>query len=408
MAGEHNQGVREDLKYAVSLIELETGTVRATFRGHTSEASAIGFTSGGEIAFAATKGSVILWSVQSGDAVERFERPDMMGAVDLSPDGRTALITAGPRMELRDVSSGAVLKTFGRPGLSVSLIKPLDAHTVAMKTQPQLVPVDDEDETVDLWNFSKGAAKEVIGSRDFRVLTAISTAAPKGDHVILTGGTDGAAVWRRNGGALTRTLLESGGGVDSVLLSADGTRAMVRVEGENAQFWSLTGRSPKKVERKAGWFGEAAFSKNAELVVLGDKDGGVTIWDFKTAKQIRRFSNADSQVRCVAISPDSKYVFAGGRDSSRLWNVRTGKPVLTEALEALKICCPFAFSREGRSAIASADDGLITGIRTMDVFVPGSADQRAHQRLHWQITSGWRIQVTTMVRSSFGIWQKPS
>jgi WD40 repeat protein len=83
------------------------------------------------------------------------------------------------------------------------------------------------------------------------------------------------------------------------------------------------------------WVTGLALSRDGTLLVSGDDDGQVLVWDIATGKELKRWK-VKGWVYALALSPDSKQVLVservprvfdpGRHDGIRLWDRTTGTP----------------------------------------------------------------------------------
>ena len=59
------------------------------------------------------------------------------------------------------------------------------------------------------------------------------------------------------------------------------------------------------------------------VIASGSADTSVIIWNLRSGNRYRTFDESTDAVYAVQLSPDGKFVAAGGRDGKlRLWNLR--------------------------------------------------------------------------------------
>jgi RNA polymerase sigma factor (sigma-70 family) len=74
--------------------------------------------------------------------------------------------------------------------------------------------------------------------------------------------------------------------------------------------------------------GALAFSKDGKKLASGSLDMTVSLWELPSGKELRRITQVDGYVTCVALSPDGKVIGAGYQAHGFfLWDAATGKEV---------------------------------------------------------------------------------
>jgi serine/threonine protein kinase len=122
----------------------------------------------------------------------------------------------------------------------------------------------------------------------------------------------------------------------TVSLSADGKRLLAFANSglAGAQVWDLPTRtilSDIGLLTTGRSFAAGVISPNGAVVVLGDRNGGVSVWDAATGKLIRELGKFPAPVGNVSVSPDGARVLAstGGNFAWRIWELASGAEVPT-------------------------------------------------------------------------------
>ncbi len=132
--------------------------------------------------------------------------------------------------------------------------------------------------------------------------------------------------------------------------SADGT----------ARVWEVpSGREVMRIVHQ-GEVGNVAFSRDARFLATGSSDFTARVSEVPSGREIVRVQ-FKAPVYQVAISPDGNYLAAASGDntSGLLWEIKTGRMVLTSELPASAV----AFSQDGRYLAVATIQGLVKVLR---------------------------------------------
>lgn len=103
-----------------------------------------------------------------------------------------------------------------------------------------------------------------------------------------------------------------------------------------------------------------AFSPNGKFVVTGSMDNTIKLWDFKSGKEIRSFSEHTGPIRTVFFSPDGSKILSASADNKALvYDVETGA-VLVEIIQKKDRLWKACFSPDGSKILTMADRGVIS------------------------------------------------
>ncbi len=68
-----------------------------------------------------------------------------------------------------------------------------------------------------------------------------------------------------------------------------------------------------------------ASNSNAPIVISGDEDGNLTLWNQRTGESLRTLPGHRAAIRSLAISPSNQWLVSGGDDGIKTWNLNTGE-----------------------------------------------------------------------------------
>ena len=113
-----------------------------------------------------------------------------------------------------------------------------------------------------------------------------------------------------------------------------------------------------KLVREFGNIGEVtsvAFSPDSRTALSGSEEA-LTLWDIKTGKQIISFTGYGGAISSVAFSSDGRTALSGSSDNTmKLWDIATGREIRTFAAHKVGVTA-VAFSPDGRTALSGSSD----------------------------------------------------
>ncbi len=250
----------------LKLWNLETEREPLTLKGHMSAVRGVAMDLSGRVLSGALNGGLAVW----GDSGIRYKMRRLPGherqinGVALSADGRVAASASDDRtVKLWDVESGSELRT-------------LQGHTgpvlgVAMSADGQLAISASEDKTLRVWKVESG--------RELHVLVG---------HT---------------------------GVVRGVAISADGKIAASASGDRTVKVWDLqTATELRTMRGHTSFIRGVGISSDGRLIVSASGDKTLRLWEFGSGRQLAVF-NANTALRCCAISADGKTLVAGGGHS---------------------------------------------------------------------------------------------
>lgn len=239
----------------------------------------------GRLALAADCWSMKLWDTATGRCLRTFEPPQltgdrMIGAIALSPDGRTVLSGGwDKRLHLWDVKNGALVRTF-------------TGHT----------------DWVQSGCFSGDGRQVLSGSG---------------------GGLDASAepdlrLWDVASGECLHVFRGPQGAIDAVCFSGNGQFAIAGGRDSMIRIWDIGDGTCRK-NWPAHAAGVTALCRVGSRLLSAGRDGLVKLWDGGGRLQ-RTFTGHVGAVGTVTASRDGRLALSGGADHFlRLWDVDTGR-----------------------------------------------------------------------------------
>jgi WD40 repeat protein/transcriptional regulator with XRE-family HTH domain len=262
--------------------------------------------------------TVRVWDVQTGTCQNILRgHVGMIWCVALSPDG-TRLVTGGDDETVRvwDVQTGACLHVLhGHTGTILSL---------AFHPTANLFASGDEEGHINIWNTSSGHDCNTLQVHTRRAASLAFN--PEGTR-LACGSYDGTVeVWQFEVGSLPRRLRTLQGHslwVSAVTFGPGGLLASTSYNG-NVRLWNVEkGRCLSTFQGYSSVISALAFSPDGHMLVHGDDNGILKIWQIDQAGQSRclnTFRGHKGRIWSVAFSPDGRFFATGGDDPVvKLW-----------------------------------------------------------------------------------------
>ncbi|MGH7173034.1 MAG: WD40 repeat domain-containing protein [Gemmataceae bacterium] len=304
--------------------------------GHNGDA--VAFSPDGKILASVNPGGEIcLFDPASGKelAVLGKHNHDNVPVLVFSPDGRI-LASSGqdvtirlwdvarrkPQFVLRSEDTTAFPIVFSRDG------KWLISGGGTQKN-PQQWDSPWEHPAIRVWDTATGKQLRVFKDTDVRGRVCSLALAPDG-RTLAVSSQDKLRLWDVTTGKVLRTLSGShrhNWPVSRLCFSPDGKLLAGGLD-NTVGLWDVESGRLLSVDANdsASNLACVALSGAGRLLAVGDGDGYLSLWDFRTRQLIRRFHGHDTRVLRVAFSPDNKILASiSAYDRLRAWDVATGR-----------------------------------------------------------------------------------
>lgn len=212
-------------------------------KGEYTNIIACGFSPDGRFALTAGHQTMVLWSTETGKAITFWTAPSEVESLDLTPNGDYALLgLADFSVVLFDVKRGGIERTFYHESR---------VRSVALSNDGKLALSGSEDQTARLWNVETGA--ELFNWKHEAEVVTVALS-PAGDRALTVAKYDKAVIWNT----------QSGKAIGELPLGASAIR-------------------------RGQAFTSAAFSSDGRLLLTGDSDRTVQLWDVASLKELHRW-----------------------------------------------------------------------------------------------------------------------
>jgi WD40 repeat protein len=307
------------------------------------------------VAVAENAGVLKLLDATTGELLRAFEgRSASVSQAAYSPDGRRVIsASADGTLNLWDVATGRLTRTFGRPSDRAG------ESAVAFSPDGRSLVSGSGDGILKFWDITTGKLRHSVEGHGNRVVASVSYS-PDGRRVV-SGGHDWTfKIWDAASAKLVRGFRQELQ-VMAVAFSPDGRSVISDGGGERAlKLWDVgTGNLLRAFPGDPSYVLSIAFSRDGHSIVSGSSNNSVKLWDVATGKLRRTFEGHSDAVWAVAFSPDARSALSGSSDRTlKLWNVGSGD--LLRTLNAhLGPVKSVAFAPNGINAASASLDGTV-------------------------------------------------
>ena len=268
------------------------------------------------------------------------------------------------------VDEGARLSVPRRPMTGVvGQIRAFDGHTGAVRDVrfapgSEFILSGGDDKTVRLWDVGGGADRRFEGAiNPIRAVAfadngqkIVAASVPAAD---LNGAT--LHVWPLAGGAeLARIPLDDAKPASGIALSADGRLLVLGDANGNVCLYDL--KQEKLIKQYAGHTGNVLavdISRDGNRIVSGGEDGTIRVWQRNAEKQLTQLTGHEGPVLDVVLLPNETEVLSAGADNTlRRWDIQSGKQ-LNQYVGHRRAVTSVDVTDDGRFAVSASVDSTV-------------------------------------------------
>jgi WD40 repeat protein/serine/threonine protein kinase/DNA-binding XRE family transcriptional regulator len=275
-----------------------------------------------------TDGIVTLFDVETGEIIHQLIDDQPIMAVTFSPDGQTALIGAGYRFAqkvepghiiLWDVETGEEIRRFeGQPYVVFDVEFSPDGKRAISSGNGAIVI---------LWDVETG--QEIRRFEDFFVDSEWPGESywdvefsPDGRSILASYAQGPLIQWDAETGEQTNQLVgHVDTGAPGVTFNKDGQKAVSGGFDAQAILWDMEkGDVIRRFTNHAGSLGQVQFSPDDKLLLGSSSDGTSSLWDVETGDVLRRYGNG--WIMKFIFSENGRQALAGYRNGAlELWRM---------------------------------------------------------------------------------------
>ena len=286
-----------------------------------SDVTSLAFSKDGRsLATFSRDGDIRVWNIASSSVTQTFKRDKGDSSPSfLAARGQFALIGSDGQAKIRDLESGAVIRSLQLPAPKVSgLSSTEDGKTLAGGGKD---PASVSANLLRVWDSD--------GKQRFQVPAGI-------------------------------------GGLSAMIFSPDGQTLIAAAYDTDVRVWNArNGELVKVMEDMTVAMFDLAYSPDGKLLAAAGVDRTIYLWDAKAWKLLRTITGQPEMISALEFSPDGKFLVTGGMNEMAfgapvkviVWDVASGKPVRTE--EAEHRVNTVAFSPDGKWFAAADGSKLV-------------------------------------------------
>jgi WD40 repeat protein len=266
----------------VRLWDLQTGEEVRVLEGHTNTVNMVAFSPDGQtIASASWDGTVRLWDVETGEGRIGFDgHANRVLSVNFSPDGASVLSAGCGELDAANrCIKGEIILWNVETGEE---IRRFEGHTAAVNNavfSPDglLVASAADDNSVRLWNAETGAEMQSLQGHTNRATNAVFSSDSK--LLLSTAWDTTARLWDVETGRELRELVGHNRAVFGAAFSPDGTMALTGSADLTIRLWDVaTGSEIREFDGHTNWVLSVVFSPDGSFILSGAEDNTARTW----------------------------------------------------------------------------------------------------------------------------------
>jgi WD40 repeat protein len=327
-----------DSNNTVKLIDIITGQIQHTFKGHWNNISSIAFSRDGRrLASGSSDSTVKLWDLNESKDILDYKMYSFDSLAFSSDGDGLGLGSIDGTIKMFEILTGRELFTV--MALPRKFFKVIDPFVFPTNWRE----LDSKDEGGRKLNVS--GEERLVSLKGYTGDIHFIKVSPDGKTLVSVSNDNILRLWDINNGQELLTLKGHLNNISSVSFSPDGKRLASGSRDKTVKLWDLnTGQElltlkgymsvQYGISLNSRWFPDPsnsiAFSPNGSKLASGSDGHMVKLWDLNTGQELQSLKGHLGVVTSVAFSPDGERLATGSKDKTvKLWDLNTGRESLT-------------------------------------------------------------------------------
>jgi Tol biopolymer transport system component len=270
----------------VKLWDAETGRELRTLAGHGDTVLAVSYTPDGRrVASGSGDTTIKLWDAETGQEIKTITgQAGNIPSLAFSPDGKRLVFCASDKtVRMWDAETGRKiwsLNTGERSAWQVAF-SPNGKYVAFFINRSAAVKVADAGSGRELRTITYGTRITAIAFGAGGMLASASWIDDDNETV---------TIWNAETGAEIKTLGAISNWITSLAFSPDGKRLVAGTWESGIKIWEVqSGGELKTLTGHTGWINAAAWSPDGRRILSGSDDATARLWDPETGRELLRF-----------------------------------------------------------------------------------------------------------------------
>lgn len=267
----------------------------------------------GRYATCGTQLAASLWDLHSGRSL--FDLPGGMLTTRLDADGqRVAGVMGSGTMRVWSTSSGKELASF----------VPVDPHLLtaaSISADLNQMVAADTGHVLQLWDLTSGRRLRTLTGHSARV-NAVRISADR--RTAVSGAPGSIRLWDLSSGSCLIDIPVNDAYYPWDVCATDDRRLVFACgdEAPNLRMWNSAGERVHEFAEQTGQLVSVALSPDSRFVFAGDMAGVITVWCVRTGALVHTLETGQSGVLAIQVTQDGRYLLVGGFEgAASLWEL---------------------------------------------------------------------------------------